>query len=234
MRVRECNSKIRMAILGLVLFGVFGSLGKLVLFPNIQEHKPFSVSAFSFPESIPLSEWRFLASDSIDTSDISNDALFKLISGRTYYYQQKNHQLTVEMVYSFETNGNIANFFENYTSVPPAVAQLSEKHEQFDRQTGYYLLFENQEQVHLASCINPRGKSTITLSQFQRNRYLYDISPKRLFRWFFKSESLRDLRCIWINMYMPLDEERAEQMFLVLENSWLDWHSYWQRRFPNP
>jgi cyanosortase A-associated protein len=225
---------VRTVTLAFLLLGMVGALGRLLFFPVAQTDQPLSPRAFTFPDQVDLAGWQSLTGRPITLSSLAAQPRpsSKLLAGHVYQYQSPSHRLTIEMVYAIETNGNVVNFLDDYTTVPPSVVRSGERLERFSDQSGHYLLFVNDQTAYLASCINPRGGSTIILEQFHRNRYLNDFRPERLWRWFFKSESIRDLRCLWTNMAIPLGNEQPEQGFSVLEDTWLIWHSWWQEHFP--
>ncbi len=226
-------SSLRLLTLWLLCFSVVGTLGRLLFFPLTQtDNRPFLPRVFTFPDQVELVGWRSLPSRPIHLNQVSTTARPKFLSGQVYQYQHGDRLLTIDMVYTIETNGNLVNFLDGYTDLAPSVVRSPASLERFHNQSGHYLLFEHDQSIYLASCINPRGKSTITLDQFQRNRYLNDFRPERLIRWFFRSESMRDLRCLWTHMSIPLDGDQPDQVFLVLEDSWLIWHDWWQDHFP--
>ncbi len=96
------------------------------------------------------------------------------------------------------------------------------------------MLFKDQNDAYLASCINPRGESTVTIEQFNKNRYDHDIRPERLLRWFLRAESIRDFRCLWVSLSIPITDQRTDEAFSTLEAVWFFWHDWWKPHFPQP
>lgn len=230
--------KSRIVILAIIFLGVAGTLGQLII-SDPSGQRRIRPREFTFPTTIEIPNWQSLSSYSIDPDTLSNEAHRRLIAGKVYSYQQGDRSLTIEMIYAIDTNGKVSNFLDDYTSIPPSLALSSQRIERYSDQVGYYLLFQDSERAYLTSCINPRGKSTVTLEQFQQNRYRHDIRVERLWRWFSNSESIRDFRCIWVNLSIPLEKGWSEETFpatafSTLENVWFFWHEWWKPRFPQP
>jgi len=85
----------------------------------------------------------------------------------------------------------------------------------------------------LRSCINPRGPGVITYEQFIQNRYTYDWQPSRLLPVLLGQEPLRDHRCLWTYLSLPLENLSEQQAYSILEEVWLSWYQWWHPRFPN-
>lgn len=213
------------------LCGVLCVLGKSILAPTPTVQGTVIPAPFIFPPEVPLPGWQPLASRPL-ANDVAQRQ--KLLSGRLYRYRQKGLPIDIEMRYTIETSGNVMGFIRNYTTIPLSAIQLSSRIDRYQQAVGYYMLFGYQKRAYLTSCINPRGGSTVTLPQFQHNRYTYDIQFSRLLHWLFSQENIRDLRCLWVHLSIPLNSTSPEDAYPILENAWFSWYQWWQPRFPKP
>lgn len=211
--------------------GVISVLGKIILYPTSTAQQAVRPAPFVFPPDVSLPGWQPLASRPL-TSDSTKSQ--KFISGQLYQYEQNGRSLDIEMRYTIETSGNVMGFVGNYTAIPSSAIQPSSRIDRYKKSVGYYILFTHEKRAYLTSCINPRGDSTVTLPQFQHNRYTYDIQPDRVFRWLFRQENIRDLRCLWVHSSIPLDGTSPENAYPILEKAWVSWYQWWQPRFPKP
>lgn len=232
MKAIPATKNLQIAVLGVLSLGIIGVLGQILL-SNPAERSGSTRTTFTFPEMIDLPNWRPVSSQAIDPAQVNHeDARRRLIAGQVYRYEQGDRQLTVETVYNVDTNGRVNNFLEEYTSISPALVLSSDRVERYRKRVGHYVLFEDQNNAYLASCINPRGESTVTIEQFNKNRYDHDIRPERLLRWFLRAESIRDFRCLWVSLSIPITEQGTDEAFSSLEDVWFFWHDWWKLRFP--
>jgi cyanosortase A-associated protein len=189
-------------------------LVKLLLDNRPVKDRIYTPPAFTFPEQVPLPGWQFERSASVPLPD--NKAFKKrLIASQSYTYKQGNLPLKIDMRYTKDTSGNI-------------------RIERYRKGIGYYVLLSDPKGVYLTSCINPRGESTVTLPQFQRNRYYNDISLDRLTYWLFNPSTLRDFRCLWVHAAVPADALSLSTAYSTLESAWFSWKPWWQEHFPRP
>jgi cyanosortase A-associated protein len=234
MKAIPATKNVRIAILGVLSLGIIGVLGQ-ILVSNPGERPGSTRTAFTFPEMIDLPNWQPVSSQAIDHTQVNHkDARRRLIAGQIYQYEQGDRQLTVATVYNVDTNGRVNNFLKEYTSIPHTLTLSQYRIERYRERVGYYVLFEDQKNAYLASCINPRGESTVTIEQFNKNRYNHDIRPERLLRWLLNAESIRDFRCLWVSLSTPIAQQGTDEAFSTLEGIWFFWHDWWKPRFPQP
>ncbi len=107
------------------------------------------------------------------------------------------------MRYMVKTHGNVKSFIEKYYSLPLSSGQPTLVLRQ-QANTGFYNLFTYQQRAYLSTCINSRGGSTVTAPQFRRNRLIYDMRLGRLFPWLVGQGTIRDRRCLWAHLSVPL------------------------------
>lgn len=223
--------KIRHFLLVITFCSVFSVLGKSILYPTTAAQRTVTPASFVFPPEVPLSGWQPLESRAL-TKDVTKHP--KLLSGMVYKYSRNKLPLDIEMRYTIETSGNVMGFISNYTPIPSSAIKLSSRSDRYEKEVGYYMLFVYQKRAYLTSCINPRGGSTVTLPQFNHNRYTYDIQPDRLLYWLFGQQNIRDLRCLWFHSSIPLNNASPNNAYSNLENAWFSWYKWWYPRFPKP
>ena len=227
------RQKIQISLLGLIGLSVFMVLGKVMFTPMIGMPRQSSLATFDFPTTVSLDSWQSVDSRALDQLPRDRRDQQRLLSAKLYEYKKNGVPLDIEMRYTLETSGNIIGFLTSYTSIPAAVIQPSLRDERHRQGIGYYVLFEHQQRVYLTSCINSKGGSTVTLPQFRHNRYAYDLHIERLFHWLVEGKGIRDDRCLWVNMSVPLSQrEDHKKVNAILEAAWFPWFDWWQSRFP--
>lgn len=216
---------LRIFLLALTFSSVLVVVGKSLLDSNPEQG---SSTDFSFPPDIPLTEWQPLESDSLEDENASN-----LVSGRLYRYQHQENKnsLDIEMRYIINTDGDIKTLLNQHLDSETYPGKLTIHHQEG---IGFYGIAATPERAYLSSCINPHGGSTVTAEQFRNNRNTYDLQVSRLVPWLLGQQELRDFRCLWTLLSIPLEDTTAEQAYPILENAWVSWYAWWQPRFPDP
>lgn len=216
----------RQILILFTLTSVFFAVGRFSLDPNAGRQP---VTSFTFPPEVPLSKWQLLESRPLASSLANQADTYEAVSSsRQYQYAQDRQQLKVEMSYVAGTLGDFQTYLKRYTPQWQSIQQ-NLRHQ---AGVGFYNLFVYQGRSHLVACINPRGGSTVTSSQFSANRYTYDLQPERLLPWFLGQESLLDRRCLWAHLSTSLQSKSVEKTYSVLEEAWQSWYHWWQPRFP--
>lgn len=218
-------NKLRTLLLALTFGSTLFAFGKATLNPNLGTYTPFA-----FPPEVSLDGWQSLGSSPLNRP---NPQLTQFIAGSRYQYIHDGVPLDIDMHYE-STNGDIKAFIQNYTSINSLPSEPSQVIRQ-QSGVGYYVLFNYQGRAYLSSCINPRGGSTVTSEQFLKNRNTYDMQLSRLFPWLLGQEELRDWRCLWTHLSIPLNQvnnAEVERSYQILENAWFLWYRWWSSRFP--
>lgn len=200
------------------------TLGKSVIHPGTISPPR---NDYTFPESVTLSQWQLSSSEPVTphatqtTSYISGN----LVAGKHYRYRQNKKSLDIEMRYFADTNGNLKDF------ITSQMGEFSSGLKQ-DQDGGFYSLYVNQNKAYLSACINPRGNSTLSTDQFNRNLMIYDTRLERIFPWLLGQAEFRDKRCLWAHLSMPLDDTAVDDQYSSLEATWFEWYDWWRSHFP--
>jgi cyanosortase A-associated protein len=221
----------RVGLLIIVFGGVSAATLKLLAFPNPKDR---THGTYTFPQTVPLADWQFQGSSAIvPPSQPPGDP--KLISAWQYKYtqsQQPQKPLTIGMYYLVSTKGDVNFLLKRFT---PSTAEITASEVKQQQAIGRYKLFTQDKQAHLTSCINPYGGSTITGREFDKNRNQNDLRLSRLLPWLTSRVDLKDTRCLWVKLSLPLSAgESPTTAYTTLETAWTPWYQWWQTRFPAP
>ncbi len=214
----------RVTVLATTATSVFLILLKSFLSPDFASPK---VADLVFPETVPLKEWQQLA---IPQRDIKKDKISQKDAAESYRYMQNNLFLDIEMRYLASSDGNVLKLFKQYSQL--GASQLSIDVRQQPK-IGYYGLLTHQNKASLSACINPSRQSTFKAEQFVQNQLTIDAISNRFLPWLFAGKSLRDRRCLWVKLSVPLDNYSSKQAYLILEKAWVNWYQLWQPRLPS-
>lgn len=219
--------QLRTPFLAITCVGLVSIFAKLVADPTLG--KP---TAYTFPAVVPLSGWQPRVSLTAVKTQAAQDKQL-LSKSKSYRYTQKNsHQLDVNMHYIVGTSGDGQLFVRKYTSIPLDSKQLVPV-TRYQKGIGYYELLSDRSSAHLVACINPRGESTVTRKQFLHNRHTYDLQLSNILLWLTTKSDLRDRRCLWTHLSMPLNQAPTqEQAYRQLETTWISLYRWWAPRFP--
>jgi cyanosortase A-associated protein len=137
----------------LAAIAIFFTLGKSIMRPAAKLPK---TASFTFPESVSLSRWKLLSSDSVNLDRIKNSGSItgKFIAGKHYRYRQNRQLLDIEMRYLVNTNGDLK------TAIADRTGTLSSALKQ-DSEGGFYSLYTDRGKAYLSACINSRGSSKV-------------------------------------------------------------------------
>lgn len=216
---------VRIGLLGTTFAGVLLVLAKSIFYPASSDR---TISPFEFPPKVDLPGWQEVKSQPIDPTE---DALF--LSGWNYQYFQNTFSLNIKMYYVIvDDPSGIQTVLEKYGYGSWVISQVKM---QQNKNIGFYGFWQSEEQVNLGACINPYGGSTVTTDQFGQNQNTNALKLRRIIPWLLGTDSLRDLRCLWTTLSMPIEPgESAEQVYPILEKAWFFWYESWQARFPEP
>ncbi|WP_013323980.1 cyanoexosortase A system-associated protein [Gloeothece verrucosa] len=228
-------SKIRIALLSLSLIGFFGVFLQLILSPA-QEKKSLHKDLV-FPDTVPLSGWKLQETTKLNKVESSRFGTGEA-PGHLYKYANNKDSLEVEGRY-VEYVGNINRYIIIYRNMEVASIQLQTKH---IKNVGYYGLFEHENKAYLSACVNPKGETTATETQFTNNRYTHGWGLQRTFLWVIGQQDLLDARCLWTIMSVPITDYDPYKLLLEkdladehqkLEKAFVDWQQWWKGKFPS-
>lgn len=220
--------RLRTPLLILTFANVLFVFSRVLLDANIGKRK---ITPFTFPATVPLPQWQQVASRSLPDRIVEQEPYGKVaFPGRRYQYKQNNLLLNIDTRYELNTVGDGQQAIADNINIsfPSDRSPMLIRHNQ---QLGYYAVFVHQQQAYLNACINSRGGSTFTPSQFDTNRLRYDFQLQRIAFWLLGRQGLRDNRCLWTHLSMPLKQSTPET-YSTLEQAWFSWYQWWDSHFP--
>ena len=219
------NSKYRTLLLAVTAIATAFTLGKSIANPDTIS--PVNRN-YTFIDPASLSQWQLADTKPLTVHQnkpkeyITGD----FIAGKNYRYQKDGQSLDIEMRYFADTNGNLKDFITSQTG------ELSSALKE-DGDRGSYSIYTHENKAYLNACINPRGKSTVTSDEFNRNLMAYDTRLSNIVPWLLSRAEFRDKRCLWTNLSMHLDNNiSVDDTYNDLETAWFDWYDYWQANYP--
>ncbi|HEY9693942.1 MAG TPA: cyanoexosortase A system-associated protein [Oculatellaceae cyanobacterium] len=196
-------------------------LGKVILDPSIVKD---TSTTFEFPSVVPLPQWQLIESKALPGRNLR-------MPGKQYRYIQNQLPLDIDIRYVIETDGNIKQLIGKHTSINFSTAEPTLRIRQ-QPGVGFYGVYVDQERAYLDACINARGSSTFTSEQFIDNRKRYELQFNRLLAYLIADQSLRERRCLWSHLSIPLNDSSTETAYHNLETAWFSWYKWWSPRFP--
>ena len=186
-------------------------------------------NSINLPDQLSLTNWQQINVSSLQEQKIYLDTqkFFIVKSGKNYSYINNNQQLDVEMRYMINTRGNNNPFLDAKNPDFLKIRNLPKK-VIFSPKIGYSNLYSDGNKGFLLSCVNPRGGGTVNSQQFMQNRYQYDLSFNRFLPWIFGQDVLRDDRCLWTQLSVPVKGRQPDDIYSVLESIWLENYWKWQ------
>jgi cyanoexosortase A len=179
------------------------------------------------PQQFTLNKWQQIKFTSLAEQKIyiNSENFFTFQSGKDYNYLSQNQQLQLQIRYMTNTRGNQNPFLDGKKQDSLKNIQ---KQVMYSPEIGYYIIYEDSKQAYFTACVNPRGGSTVNSTQFMQNRYKYDLTMSRVLPWLFGQDVLRDDRCLWTQLSVPLNGVSASSIYPVLQSIWLDNYPKWQ------
>ncbi len=185
--------------------------------------------AIAFPPTLPLAGWQPVQNPPPlpPPKEKKADELFHFINGHVYQYQRGDQTLRIEMRYFAPVTADVHAFLTYYwKSNPPALEMQQQEG------IGYFVLFTDQKQTYLSTCLTPRGGTTVNREQFSQLRYRQDLNPIRVAMWAIGQGSLLDSRCLWITLSTqdsPLSPDASPAA--TLKTVFPQWIDQWRSRF---
>ena len=173
------------------------------------------------PATIPIEGWQFVGSQPL-TDQRPDQPNYQ--AGQTYHYQQQDKSLYIEARYIDGTNGDVEGFIKLYTplNIPSPNLKIETHHQE---NVGSYLILFDQDKIHLSSCINPHGGSTVSIEAYKWNRNFQDIRY-RFMPWLL-GKNLKDERCLWTHASLSMENNQVEAATSLIEAAWISWYHAW-------
>ena len=227
--LKSNGSKIRNAFLAAISVAIALITVYAIADPQVGNHQ---VADFTFPDEIPLANWQPLSSESLAIATQPDENGESIKAARRYLYRQNELNMMLEIRYLVGTRGNISGLLTEYLELSPATQQVKKI-----TGVGSYLFVEDEnsnqgpETVnYLSSCLTSFGNSIADQKEFSEVLNQVKLTPELFWNWFWGQESLRDRRCLWVNL--SLASEPNELAHKNLEQAWLELHQWWQPHFP--
>jgi cyanosortase A-associated protein len=189
------------------------------------------VKPFTFSDRILLNSWQLVKTESLPVENLKilteSD---RPTSPKHYSYINNNVSLNLEMRYLVGTRGDIVELIKQQKNIPQEIIDNAKIEE--IPEIGYHILSHDRDRAYLSTCINSRGNTTVTGKQFSQNRYTHDLNFNLVLPWLQGKESIRDLRCLWVNLSTPIEKKNVSTAYQILTKAWIDWYHWWQPRFP--
>jgi cyanosortase A-associated protein len=189
---------------------------------------PLAQNTYQLPSTVSLTGWSQTESKAIISSDPG------VIAAQRYQLRRESYIIDAQVWSLRSVEGNVSRLLNIYAGVKSTLKQQ----EIYQSSIGYAGILANQDRVYLSSCINAQGPTTLTESQFAKNRYEYDLKLNRIFYWLLGQTYLMDRRCFFSVLSIaqkgqsgqtPLSASPAQQ---VLEEIWPVWYRFWQPLVP--
>ncbi|MCC0176482.1 cyanoexosortase A system-associated protein [Waterburya agarophytonicola K14] len=195
------------------------------------------VANFRFPQHIKLDSVKAIAlldskdriEPSVDPSATIEVKQEKIKARQTYEYTHQKSQISLEMSYLVDTRGDVGAYLHQYTKIPTEAIDTKQIEE--IPGIGHHTLLTNGDRAYLSSCISPRSPSNVTQKQFSQYRYQHDLKLTIAWEWLQGKASIRDRRCLWIQLSTPLVGDR-QAAYQTLETTWKDVYRWWLPNFP--
>ena len=124
----------------------------------------------------------------------------------------------------------MAEYLQNYTDIQDKTIK-TKSIEQIEG-IGYHALLRDNKQAYLTSCISPRSLSNVTQKQFSQYRYENDLNWHTGVKWLRGKASIRDRRCLWILLSIPVTQKNIQDDYQILETAWKNIYQWWLPNFP--
>lgn len=235
------ENKLRNSFLATISIGITLVTVYAIANPHIGNRQ---VADFEFPHEIPLGNWQQLSSESLAVPTELDEHQESIKSAQRYSYRKDELDLVVEIRYLVGTRGNIANLWAEYFPLSPTI--IARQRVKKITGIGSYLLVEveNSKQQHkqqktyvsyLSSCLTPFGYSIAEQKEFTMVLNRVRLTPKLLWNWLWGTDSIRDRRCLWINLVIATQNQGLDNLAHSqehLEQAWLELNRWWNPRFP--
>ena len=215
-----------LSITSIIMMGV--TMATLII-PEIARRE---IQPLQFPSKVTLSGWTEEKSIPLVKQPETKLRFERLRSGREYYYGQQEAKVTVALRFSSPTVGRLENYIKQ-TYPKPLETAYRQGNTRYIPKRGNYRLFQDDEKAYLSACLTPTGESTVDFQNYvnKANRQVFNwqtLIPRLL-----GEKSLRERRCLWVNLSTPLNPDSPETSYQLLESVFKTGYPKWQGLFKN-
>jgi cyanoexosortase A len=230
----QLSSQLR--VTGITLSRILGTAVALTLASFYAIVSPTAgnrrVAPFQFPQTLSFSGGQQQSSQPLlvfPEVNYSEFLLATLQGGQEYSLQYQNTPLKLQVRYLIGSRGN----------VPAILSRLGVSSGRREREVGNYIkegeipeighyqLVGIRDRLYLTTCLNPRGKTTVTQDQFLSNRYRLDWHWSRIPGLISGYLPLRDQRCLWVMLSVPLQGSDVDTAGTLLVEAWKALYPQW-------
>jgi len=188
------------------------------------------IQSLQFPSQMTLSGWEEQKSVSLVDNPEPRLQLHRLRSGHEYHYQQQATEVTAALRFFSPTFGNVEEYVKK-TYDPPLQKAYAQGTTKYLSNLGTYHLFHDQETAYLSACLTPEGESTINVAAYMNKTNRGIFNGQTLIPRLLGQRSLRERRCLWVNLSTPLQQNSPEASYRRLESVFKAGYSQWQGLF---
>ena len=189
-----------------------------------------NVKDFIFPKEISFANKNLRRSDRVLVKpSINSESPEKITSIQHYSATKDNFNIEVSISYLVNTRGNIYQLIDTQTNIAETI--LNQRQIKKHDSIGFYSIFHDKNHAYLSTCLNSQGKTTVTDQQFSANLNQVKITPTLLGKWLLGKASIRDRRCIWLHLSIPIESD-INSSYSILESIWIDLVKWWIPNFP--
>lgn len=227
------KENFRILILGLLLLSGLGVLGKSIFLPQSSQSQ--TQRSLQLPDTVPLTEAQQLTSQSIN-SPFSQGV--STLAHQGYRYQISTLPSGMDTLgvylgvyYVVNSNGNVPKYVKEAFALPSPQGKTAVQ----QNSLGQYLQIVEPDKIQLSTCLDPYGRSTVAIRDYQWNRNFRDLQY-RMVPWLL-GKPLKDERCLFTTMTIPLEagsETLSPESQERLKSLWQEWCEWWAHNFPNP
>lgn len=197
-------------------------------------HNP--VADFKFPKYIKLDSAKTFASagstNLVETEPVplqSIEVQPETIEASQKYTYVSENPISLEINYISNARGDVVSYLHKYTEISPKAIQKAKVSQL--KGIGHHILIRDRDRAYLSSCISPRSLSNVDRKQFSQYRYQNDLTLKVGWEWLLGKSSIRDRRCLWVHLSIPL-VTNSQNAQTLLESTWKEIYQWWLPKFP--
>ena len=213
------------------LFAALVSSSLVLLKVGITPMQKPTPRTYTFPASVPLGRWQFVQALPIGlqkryTPSLATSLDDLSIAGQSYRYLRKGQPLVIEMRY-----------LSDYSSVADILRETTIRLNGTNfstarSQVGVHAVYQHDDRLFVTACIPPTRETTVTDGELRGAQNHPDVLLRRVFPWFLGQAPLRDLRCLWTRISLPIDAASPSTTAEEINQVWIEWVQWWQNHYP--